>query len=173
MPSYVHLTPEIKTEIRTLVSENLTNLDTLGQQLPVHLLFLHNARTTLVFLVLGLVSFGTLGLTLFLGNIGLIGGVLGAANLVGFSPLLTFAAGILPHGIFELSAIFLATAAMLKAGALLVTPQPEKSLGETLLLSLADWTRVFIGLVLPLLAVAAVIEIYVTPALLKLAFPYL
>jgi uncharacterized membrane protein SpoIIM required for sporulation/ABC-type transport system involved in multi-copper enzyme maturation permease subunit len=172
-PSYVNLTPEIKTELRTSVSENLTKLDTLGEQLPVHLLFLHNARTTLVFLVLGVVSFGTLGLTLFLGNIGLIGGVLGAANLVGFSPLLTFTVGILPHGIFEFSAIFLATAAMLKVGAQLVTPQPEKSLGETFLLSLADWTRVFLGVVLPLLAVAAIIEIYVTPLLIKLAFPYL
>jgi uncharacterized membrane protein SpoIIM required for sporulation len=173
VPEYVTLTPAIKDEIRTLVSENLANLNTLGEQLPVHMLFLHNARTTIVFLLLGLVSFGTLGLTLFLGNIGLIGGVLGAANLVGFSPLLTFAAGILPHGIFELTAIFLATAAMLKVGAQLVTPQPEKSLGETLLLSLADWSRVFVGLVLPLLAVAAVIEIYVTPALIRLAFPYL
>ena len=173
VPVYVHLTPEMKDEIRSLVSENLTNLDTLGQQLPVHMLFLHNARTTVIFLLLGLVSFGTLGLTLFLGNVGLIGGVLGAANLVGFSPLLTFAVGILPHGIFELTAIFLATAAMLKVGAQLVTPQPEKSLGETLLISLADWSRVFVGLVLPLLAVAAVIEIYVTPALIKLAFPYL
>jgi uncharacterized membrane protein SpoIIM required for sporulation len=62
---------------------------------------------------------------------------------------------------------------MLKVGAQLVTPDTEKSLGETVLLSLADWSRVFVGLVLPLLAVAAVIEIYVTPALIKLAFPYL
>jgi uncharacterized membrane protein SpoIIM required for sporulation len=62
---------------------------------------------------------------------------------------------------------------MLKVGALLVTPQPDKSLGEILLLSLADWFRIFVGLVLPLLAIAALIEIYVTPQLIKLAFPYL
>jgi hypothetical protein len=30
---------------------------------------------------------------LFIGNIGLVGGVLGAASMVGFSPLLTFMAG--------------------------------------------------------------------------------
>ncbi len=173
VPFYVTLTPETKDEIRTFVSDNLTDLDTLGERLPAPVLFLHNARTTVVFLLLGLVSFGTLGLTLLLGNIGLVGGVLGAANLVGFSPLLTFAAGILPHGIFELTAVFLATAAMLKVGAQLVTPQPDKSLGEAFLLSLADWSRVFVGLVLPLLAVASLIEIYVTPQLLKLAFPYL
>jgi uncharacterized membrane protein SpoIIM required for sporulation len=61
----------------------------------------------------------------------------------------------------------------LKVGAQLVTPQTDKSLGETLLLSLADWFRVFIGIVLPLLAIASLIEIYITPLLIKLAFPYL
>ena len=104
-----------------------------AQHLPAPVLFYHNARTTVVFLLLGLVSFGTLGLTLFIGNIALVGGVLGGGHLVGYSPLLAFAAGILPHGIFELSAVFLATAAMLKVGAQLVTPQPDKSLGEILI----------------------------------------
>ncbi|MGZ9224495.1 MAG: stage II sporulation protein M, partial [Anaerolineales bacterium] len=107
VPVYLKLTPERVGEIRTLVTENLTNLDSLGERLPAPVLFLHNARTTIVLLLLGLVSFGTLGLTLFLGNIALIGGVLGAANLVGYSPLLAFVVGVLPHGIFELSAVFL------------------------------------------------------------------
>jgi stage II sporulation protein M len=84
-----------------------------------------------------------------------------------------FASGILPHGIFELTAIFLAAAAMFKLGAGLVTPQTEKSLGEVLLLSLADWFRVFLGIVVPLLAIAAVIEVYITPLLFQKAFPFL
>jgi uncharacterized membrane protein SpoIIM required for sporulation len=46
-------------------------------------------------------------------------------------------------------------------------------MGEVFLLSLADWFRVFIGLVVPLLAVAAVIEVYVTPVIIKMVFPYL
>jgi uncharacterized membrane protein SpoIIM required for sporulation len=62
---------------------------------------------------------------------------------------------------------------MLRVGALLVSPNTDKSIGETLLLSLADWSRVFVGLVIPLLAVAAVIEIYLTPVLIKMAFPLL
>ncbi|MGZ9234479.1 MAG: stage II sporulation protein M [Anaerolineales bacterium] len=172
VPAYISLTPERVMEFRTFIAANLTNLDSLGQQLPAPVLFYHNARTTVVFLLLGLVSFGTLGLTLFIGNIALVGGVLGAAQLVGYSPLLAFVVGILPHGIFELSAVVLATAAMLKVGAQLVTPQADKSLGEVLLLSLADWSRVFVGIVLPLLAIAALIEIYVTPRLIQLAFPY-
>ncbi|HLF74118.1 MAG TPA: stage II sporulation protein M, partial [Anaerolineales bacterium] len=173
VPAYLDLTPDRVGEIRTFVADNLTNLDALGQRISAPVLFFHNARATVVFLILGLVSFGTLGLTLFLGNIALIGGVLGAANLVGYSPVLALLVGVLPHGIFELTAVFLATAAMLKVGAQLVTPQSDKSLGEMLLASLADWFRVFIGISLPLLAIAAVIEIYVTPFLIKLAFPYL
>jgi uncharacterized membrane protein SpoIIM required for sporulation len=173
VPTYLQLSPERIGEFRTFIADNLTNLDTLGERLPAPVLFYHNVRTTIAFLLLGLVSFGTLGLTLFIGNIALVGGVMGAAQLVGYSPLLAFAAGILPHGIFELTAIFLATAAMLKVGAQLVTPQPDQSLGEILLIALADWFRVFVGIILPFLAIAALIEIYVTPLLIKLAFPYL
>lgn len=170
VPAYIELSPERVADFRTFIADNLNNLDSLGERLPAPMLFYHNARTTVVFLLLGLVSFGTLGLTLFIGNIALVGGVLGAAHLVGYSPLLAFGAGILPHGVFELTAIFLATAAMLKVGAQLVTPQPDKSLGETILVSLADWSRIFIGIVLPLLAIAAVVEIYLTPLLIQLAF---
>jgi len=173
VPAYVDLTPDRVDRIRTFVTGNITNLDLVGEQLPAPLLFFHNARATVTILLLGLVSFGTLGLAVFLANIGLVGGLLGAASLISISPWLTFAAGILPHGIFELPALFLATAAMLKAGAQLVTPQPDKSLGEVLLVSLADWFRVFIGIVLPFLAVAALIEVYLTPVLIKLAFQYL
>ena len=173
VPAFIDLSPERIREFRTLIADNLSNVDLLQESLPAPVLFFHNARTTVIFLLLGLLSFGTLGLTLFMGNVALVGGVLGAAQLVGYSPLLAFTAGILPHGIFELSAIVLATAAMLKVGAQLVTPQSDKSLGEVLLISLADWFRVFIGIVLPFLAIAALIEIYLTPVLIKLAFPYL
>ena len=173
VPKYVDLTPERVDTIRTFVTSNLTDMDDLSSHIPAPLLFFHNARTTVAFLLLGLVSFATLGLTLFLGNIALVGGMMGAASLVGYSPLLTLAAGVLPHGIFELTAVFLATAAMLRVGAQLVTPQTDKSLGEILLLALADWFRVFIGVVLPLLAIAALIEVYVTPFFIRLAIPYL
>lgn len=173
VPAHIDLTPERVDRVRSFVSENMSNLNVLSRHLSAPVLFFHNLRTMVVFLLAGLISFGTLGLTLFMVNIALIGGVMGGASLLGYSPLLLFVVGVLPHGLFELTAVFLATAAVLKVGALLVTPQPDKSLGEVLLLSLADWFRVFLGLVVPLLAIAAVIEIYFTPVLLKLAFPYL
>jgi uncharacterized membrane protein SpoIIM required for sporulation/ABC-type transport system involved in multi-copper enzyme maturation permease subunit len=172
VPNHLDLTPARVSQIRTFISQNLSSIDNLNEQLSVPLLFYHNARTTVLFLLLGVVSFATMGVALLLVNMGLVGGVLGAASLVGYSPIIVFVSGILPHGIFELTAVFLAAAAMFKVGAQLVTPQSEKSLGEVLLLSIADWFRVFIGVVLPLLAIAAVIEVYITPILIKLAFPY-
>jgi hypothetical protein len=71
VPAYVDLSPERVDEFRTSIVDNLPYLDSLGERLPAPVLFFYNARTTVVFLLLGLVSFGTLGLTLFIGNIAL------------------------------------------------------------------------------------------------------
>jgi len=173
VPKFIDITPNRVNEVQSYVRNNLGNLDVLDENAPAPWIFLSNVRSMVGFLFAGLISFSTLGLALFIFNMSLIGAVLGGASLIHFSPLAVFAAAILPHGIFELTAVFIATAAVLRTGAVLVTPQPDKSLGEVFLLSLADWFRVFIGLVVPLLAIAAVIEVYVTPQIIKLAFPYL
>jgi uncharacterized membrane protein SpoIIM required for sporulation len=172
-PQHIEITPERVQAAQKYISDNLGNLSVLDENVPAPWLFFSNVRATVVFLFAGLISFATLGVTLFMVNMVLIGGVLGAASLIHYSPALVFASAILPHGMFEITAVVLATAAVLKAGAVLVTPQPDKSMGEVFLLSLADWFRVFIGLVVPLLAVAAVVEVYVTPVIIKMAFPYL
>ncbi|MEP7134833.1 MAG: stage II sporulation protein M [Chloroflexota bacterium] len=172
-PQHIEMTPERVQAAQAYITKNISNLDFLSTNVPAPRLFLSNVRASVLFLLAGLLSFATLGVTLFMVNMALIGGVLGAASLIGYSPALVFVSAILPHGLFEITAVVIATAAVLKAGAVLVTPQPDKSMGEIFLLSLADWFRVFIGLVVPLLAIAAVIEVYVTPAIIKLAFPYL
>jgi len=47
-----------------------------------------------------------------------------------------------------------------------VTPHPQQTLGEALIEAIADWARIGVGLVLPLLTIAAVIETWITPFLL-------
>jgi len=172
-PEFIEITPARAQNVRNYLAENLGNLDVLNQNVPLPWLFLSNLRATVVFFVAGLVSFSTLGVTLFMVNMALIGGVLGGASLFNYSPVMVFVVAILPHGLFELTAVFISTAAVLNMGAVLVTPQPDRSMGEIFLLSLADWFRVLIGLVVPLLAVSSVIEVYVTPLIIKMAFPYL
>ncbi len=137
------------------------------QQLPAGLIFLNNLRATFLIFLAGAFSFSVLGMLVYLVNVGLVGGVLGVFKLLGYSPGVLFAAGLLPHGLFEIPALLLASAVVLRMGAVLVTPQMGKSMGQIVLEQLADWCKVFLGLVIPLLVLAALIESYVTPSILS------
>ena len=80
---------------------------------------------------------------------------------------LLFAAGILPHGIFELPALVLSLAAGLCLCQNInhYIRKNEKGVMKPLMLNLL---RVICLLVLPLLVVAAVMECYVTPQVMQL-----
>jgi uncharacterized membrane protein SpoIIM required for sporulation len=144
----------------------LAGLAQIGDRFSAVAIFGQNVRVTLLIFLGGVLSFSVLGILTLLANIGLLGGVLGLTKMLGYSPWLFFAAGVLPHGIFEIPAILLATAVMLRMGAALVTPQWGKSIGERTLELIADWFKVFLGVVLPMLAVGSLIEAYVTPRIL-------
>ena len=75
--------------------------------------------------------------------------------------------GILPHGIFELPALILSCALGLlicRTG----TEKLRKRSDVSFLRRVLDCNRVFLSFVAPLLLVAALVEAYITPALLKL-----
>ena len=129
-------------------------------------LFWHNLTAELVILLLGIFSFGVLSIIAFIGNFALIGAVLGSLPTLGLSPWLVFISGILPHGIAELPSIILLSAAMLHMGLRLVTPQEGRSIGETMIITLADVIKILIAVCIPLLIVAALIEANITPSLL-------
>ena len=93
----------------------------------------------------------------------IVGFVAGEAACLGFSPLVFLLAFILPHGVVELPAVVLATAFSLRLGASIMAPPPGFAISESLLLSIADFLKVFFLLVIPMLLVAAVIEVHVTP----------
>lgn len=145
--------------------EGATTMLGAGQTLSAPFIFSHNLRAVGLIFLAGLVSFSVLGMLAFLVNLGSVGAVLGVFQLLGYSPIKLVIFGILPHGIFEIPALILASAAMLHIGVVLVTPQTGRSLGDVVLGLLADWAKVALGLVLPLLLVAAIIETYVTPLL--------
>lgn len=126
----------------------------------------HNLRAVIVISLLGMVSFGTLGSLLYFLNSAVIGVVLSLIGVLGLSPWKVALFGILPHGIFEIPALILSSAAVLYGAVLLVTPRSQRSLGEVVIEAIADWLRIFLGLVLPLLIIAAVVEAWITPFLL-------
>ena len=155
-------------DVSKLVSgtNQLPDINNLRAQLNARNIFTHNVQAMFGILLAGLVSFSVLGLLVYLVNIGVIGGLFGILQIAGMSPLLIISAGLLPHGIFEIPALMLSAASVLRIGAVLVTPQLGKSMGDVIVGLLADWAKVFIGLVIPLLVIAALVETYITPVIL-------
>jgi stage II sporulation protein M len=149
--------------------EQSTTMVGFGQNFSAPYIFTHNVRAVGLILLAGLVSFSVLGMLVYLVNLSTVGALLGVFQLLGYSPVTLAVNGLLPHGIFEIPALILASAAMLRIGVVLVTPQVGRSMGEVVLELLADWTKIAVGLVFPLLLIAAVIETYVTPVLLASA----
>jgi stage II sporulation protein M len=84
--------------------------------------------------------------------------------------VLFLAAFVLPHGLFELPAASVATALAVRLGATFMSPRQGVTVGEGWLWALADFIKVFVALVLPLLVLAAAIEVHVTPSIVVRAF---
>ncbi len=137
---------------------------------PVATIWWQNVRAMLIAMLLGGLTFGVLGtmpvvLTL------LFTGYISASVASSGIPLGSYLAGfILPHGVIEIPAVILATAMILKAGAALAAPGSGRGLGEQFVISLADYARLMLGLVIPLLLISAAIEAWVTPRVALLIF---
>ncbi len=126
-------------------------------------IWLHNVRAVSLAMLFGIFSFGVFGLiTLMLAPL-LVGYLMATVVVAGMSPLTFLAAFIVPHGIFEIPAILFAGAAILNMGAALAAPSKGKSVGEAWLRSLANWVKIMVAVVIPLLLAAAVIEARITP----------
>jgi uncharacterized membrane protein SpoIIM required for sporulation len=130
--------------------------------------FFTNLRALGLATVLGIFSLGILAVVLLMIPLSLTGFFAGQVTLLGISPLQFFAAFILPHGLFEITAAILTGAAILRLGASILAPPAGKTVGEGWLLALADWAKVSIALVAPLLLVAAGVEVFVTPVVVRL-----
>jgi len=123
----------------------------------------NNVRAVGIASFLGTFSFGVLALVLLMIPFGIIGYFTGNIALAGGNPLRFLVALVLPHAILEAPAAVLAGAAVLQLGLSLISPPEGVSLGERWLKAAAVWARVSLGLVLPLLLLAAAIEVFVTP----------
>jgi uncharacterized membrane protein SpoIIM required for sporulation len=158
--------PENLQKLTDRVRE-MPDLSGLQDNINAPFLFLNNTRAVTMIFFAGLFSFSVLGVLLYMVNIGIIGGLFALFQLLGLQAGPIFLAGVVPHGVFEIPALMIGSAMVLYMGVAIVTPQTGKSMGEVILELLADWTKIFIGLVVPLLAVAAMIEAYITPTLLQ------
>jgi stage II sporulation protein M len=170
VPNLVDLTSTDAVQELSDRFEGVTTLAGIGQRFSAPFIFAHNIRAIILILLAGLVSFSVLGVLVYIVNLSTVGALLGVFQLLGYSPVTLAVYGLLPHGIFEVPALILASAAMLRIGVGLVTPQVGRSMGEVVLELLADWAKIVVGLAVPMLLIAALIETYVTPVLLASAF---
>jgi len=130
----------------------------------------NNVRALLGATLLAVFSFGTLAVALLMAPLAIIFFFVIQAVYAGYSPLLFFATFVLPHGVLELPAAIIATGLAVRLGATFMSPPEGMTVVEGWLRALADFIKVFVALVLPLLALAAVIEVHVTPQVVIWAF---
>lgn len=126
-------------------------------------ILINNVKALLLAAVLGIFSFGILAELLLLTPIAIIGYLGGNLGLAGQDVLLFLTALVLPHALFEVPAAIISGGAILKLGMVFISPPEGKSLGETWVQGLAEWTRISLGIVLPLLIIAAFVEAFLTP----------
>lgn len=139
---------------------------------PMLLVWWQNVRVLLLALVLGVFTFGVVGVMPLMATMSITGYLMGTLSKAGY-PVWTMVAGlVLPHGIIEIPMAILATGAVLNAGAALARPALGKTVGEVWLEALADWAKVMVGIVIPLLFVASTIEVWVTPRIALYLFTH-
>ena len=118
---------------KSLVS-NLASLDFVSAA-GIGTVWLHNLRAVALATVLGIFSFGVLGILVLMIPLTLIAYLTANVAVVGISPL----------------------------GATLATPAKGKTIGEAGLTALARWTKVTLGVAAPLFLLAAIVEVLITP----------
>ena len=126
-------------------------------------IFLHNLRAIVLNSLLGIFSFGVLGVITLVLPFSIIGYFSAIVGQIDLSPGVFLTGFVLPHGVVEIPAILLTGALIIRLGITLVTPNKEYTIGEAWIRSFADWTRVIIFLVVPLLIAASFLEVFITP----------
>jgi uncharacterized membrane protein SpoIIM required for sporulation/ABC-type transport system involved in multi-copper enzyme maturation permease subunit len=131
----------------------------------VRFIFLQNLRVLMGVMLLSVFSFG-IGALLIPPITFLAAGYLFSQVLrAGYGPEILMA-GILPHGIIEIPVILIMAAASLALGAVVTKPPRGTTVGHAWITRIGDTIKLLLGIVLPGLIIAALIEVYVTPELI-------
>ena len=132
------------------------------------LLFLNNLKACLIAMATGLIPFLFIPVLVLGVNAAVMGAVASMYRMAGMSVVSMYLFGILPHGIFELPAILLSISMGLYLCYCLVKRICEGRYNRGIVKeALGNMLRTLLTLIIPLLAIAAVIETYVTPILMN------
>lgn len=127
-------------------------------------IFYINTRTSFLIMVLG-VFVGFFPFVSLWGN-GTVVGLLYGKFIAEGGNSLVFLMGILPHGVIEIPAILIAASQGFRLGKEIISPPPGKSRSESLRVNIRKGLKLF-ALIIPLLLIAALIEVYLSAYLFK------
>jgi uncharacterized membrane protein SpoIIM required for sporulation/ABC-type transport system involved in multi-copper enzyme maturation permease subunit len=132
-------------------------------EISTSFIFSNNLRVMILAVLVSVFSFGALTLLLTIINVGLVSFLITEIVILGYNPWLFVATFVLPHGIFEVPAVLIGLTFALRIGAALVSPPQGLDVGQGFILTLANFIKILIFLVIPLLLLAAYIEANITP----------
>ena len=163
-------TPEAQAQLRsTNITENLANFQSLLFVLPLFIFF-QNIRVVALATLLGMFSFGVAGFLIFMLPWGFIAFLATQFSLAGENPITFLVATILPHATLEMPTLLIAAAAALRWHASIIALPPNKIISQVWLEAAADFSRLFFGLIAPLLLLSALIEAFITPQITFLIY---
>lgn len=162
------LTPEMAAEQPNLM-QNFTQFAALSEMgFGVRYIFGQNVRVLIGAALLATFTFGVMSIFLASFTFGVLGFLLAQPimSVIGYGVILT---ALLPHAIFEVTAIVIGAGAATRLGALVTSPPKDMGVFEAWLRAFADMLKLLVAVAIPLLAVGAVVEVYITPRLVLMA----
>lgn len=164
--SYAAYTPEASVESSALLrriaelGRRFQEADSLGR---VWLIFFNNAKIAALSVALGVVALVPMAVVAINGIA--IGTVMGMSTAKGLGVWEIIVFGLAPHGVFELPAVLLSTAAGLRIGLAVIGSWAGRRRPGFVGRTVREALLLTVGAVLPALLIAAVLEVTVTPAL--------
>lgn len=151
----------IFAQIESLFTESKDIMTESGDINPIKLFF-NNVTASVFSAMLGFIPFLFIPITSLFTNAALMGAITALLQASDVNVFLYFTAAVAPHGIFEIPALIISLA----LGFMLckeITAKLFRRGKFTLFELIGESARVIILIVVPLLAIAAVIESYITP----------
>ena len=158
--------PAVPAQVLALFSQQMADAGVVSESgISVPALFWNNLRAMVLSVLYGFIPFIYLP-ALSLGVNALLLGLFAAYFLNNGISILAYLGGILPHGIFELPALVISLACGIYLCSR-INQYVRKNTRGMMAPTLKNIVRVLTLTVLPLLAVAAAVEAYVTPAVMQ------
>ncbi len=127
----------------------------------------NNLRVLLAATILAFFSFGVMALVMTPTVYVVLGYIFSQLILSG-SDLGVYLVALIPHGVIELPTVLLGTAIAFRLGAVVTRPPQGETVGHAVVVAFGDTIKLTVGVIIPCLILAALVEVYVTfPLMLR------